>query len=43
MKTYGDVDMQLNTHIEKFVAAAQGVMCHHYIINQKCVPIYDFN
>ena len=49
MKTYGDVDMQLNTHTEKFVAAAPGVMCHHYTINQKHVlyrnklPIYDFN
>jgi len=49
MKTYGDVDMQLNTHIEKFVAAAPGVKCHHYIIKQKRVlyrnklPIYDFN
>jgi len=35
MKTHGDVDMQLNTCIEKFVAAALGIMCHHYIINQK--------
>jgi hypothetical protein len=49
MKTYGDVDMQLNTYIEKFMAAALGVMCHHYIINQKHVlyrnklTIYDFN
>jgi len=49
MKTQGDADMRLNTRIEKFVAAALDVMCHHYIINQKRVlyrnklPIYDFN
>ena len=49
MKTHGDVDKQLNTCIEKFVAAALGIMCHHYIINQKRalyrnkLPIYYFN
>ena len=49
MKTYEDVDMQLNTCIQKSVAAALGVMCHHYIINHKLVlyrnklPVYDFN
>lgn len=27
--------MQLNTCTEKFLAAALGVMCHHYTTNQK--------
>ena len=49
MKTYEDVDTQLNTCIEKFMAAALGIMCHHYIINHKLIlyrnklPVYDFN
>jgi hypothetical protein len=44
-----DVDMQLNTCIHNFKAAALDIKYHHDIINHKHVldkkkiPIYDFN